>query len=125
SAATSWSQFRSDYIGGLTLLDRNGKRSQVYAIPGNHDASNAIGSYRPLLPLIDKTAMVEIYNLMMAPQPPKTVSTYDYAESKVLVSHNAGGIHFVYLTIWPDSNTRAWMERDLKTVSSATPVIVF
>jgi hypothetical protein len=125
SAATSWSQFRSDYINGLTLVDRAGKRTPVYAVPGNHDASNAVGYYKPLAPSIDKTSIVGIYNLMMAPAMPKTAATYDYAEDTVLVSHDTGGIHFVYLTIWPDSRVRAWMEKDLEAVSSSTPVILF
>jgi predicted MPP superfamily phosphohydrolase len=125
SAATSWSQFRSDYINGLTLLNRVGKRTPVYAVPGNHDASKAVGYYKRMASAIDKTSMVEIYNLMMTSATPKTAATYDYAEDKVLVSHDVGGIHFVYLTIWPDSRVRAWMEKDLKAVSNSTPVILF
>jgi hypothetical protein len=125
SAAASWSQFRSDYINGLTLLDRAGERTSVYAVPGNHDASNAVGYYKPMAPAIDKTSMVEIYRLMMAPSASKTAGTYDYSEDKVLVSHDVGGIHFVYLTIWPDSRVRAWMEKDLEALSDSPPVILF
>jgi hypothetical protein len=124
-AAISWSQFRLDYINGLTLLDRAGKKIPVYAVPGNHDASNAVGYYKSMAPAMDKTSIAEIYNLMMAPATLRTASTYDYAVDKVLVSHDVGGIHFVYLTIWPDSRVRAWMEEDLKAVSSTTPVILF
>jgi hypothetical protein len=124
-AATSWAQFRTDYIDGLTLADRSGQRAPVYTVPGNHDASNAIGFYKPMTPPIDKTAMIEIYNRMMAPATPKSTATYDYARDKVLVSHDLGGIHFVYLTIWPDTVSRAWMDADLSRVLPSTPVIIF
>jgi hypothetical protein len=123
-AATSWAQFRTDYIHGLTLADRSGKRAPVYTVPGNHDASNAVGFYKPMTPPIDKTAMIEIYNHMMAPATPKTTATYDYARDKVLVSHDLGGIHFVYLTIWPDTVSRVWMDADLARVPPSMPVII-
>ena len=125
SAAASWSQFRTDYLNGLTLLDHAGRRTPVYAVPGNHDASNAVGYYKPMAPAVDKTSIAEIYNLMMKPATPKTPATYDYAADKILVSRDAGGIHFIWLTIWPDSKIRAWMEKDLETVSNSTPVILF
>ncbi len=125
SAAASWAQFRTDYIDGLALAERLGGRAPLYVVPGNHDASNAVGFYKPMDPATDKTAMVEIYNLMMNPRPLKTVRTYDYAVDKVRVSHDIGGIHFVFITIWPDSATRAWLESDLRRVSANTPVIIF
>src|ERR1043165_4224967 len=33
---------------GLKLHARSGSRSPVYAVPGNHDISNAIGYYKPM-----------------------------------------------------------------------------
>ncbi|HKF68096.1 MAG TPA: hypothetical protein VKB36_16230, partial [Vicinamibacterales bacterium] len=90
----------------------------------NHDVSNAIGFYKPMKPATDKTALVEIYNLMMAPAR-RTVATYDYATDRVLTSRDAGGVHFVFLTVWPDSIGRAWLTRDLERVSASTPVVVF
>jgi predicted MPP superfamily phosphohydrolase len=125
SAAASWSQFRTDYIDGLSLLDRTGKRIPAYVVPGNHDASNAIGSYKPMTPLTDATSMVQIYNLMVAPAIPKTTATYDYEKDKVLFSHDVAGVHFIFISIWPDSSVRQWLETDLKQVNAATPVIVF
>jgi hypothetical protein len=124
-AALSWSQFRADYIDGLTLVDRGSKRAAVYVVPGNHDASNAIGHPRSLTPAVDATPMVEIYNLMMRPRVPKTISTYAYERDKILTSRDVAGIHFVFLTVWPDSQARAWMQRDLSRVSSSTPVVIF
>jgi hypothetical protein len=125
SAAASWSQFSSDYLEGLTLLDHLGRRAPLYVVPGNHDASNAVGYYKPMMPAIDKTSMVEIFNLMMSPAVPKTVATFDYARDRVVASHDVAGMHFVYLSLWPDTRIRSWMERDLKLVARNTPVIVF
>jgi len=125
SAAASWAQFKADYLDGLTLADRNGRRAQLYVVPGNHDVSNAVGFYKPMHPVIDKTMMVEIYNLMMAPKPRRTIDTYEYPRDRVLTSRDLGGVHFVFLTVWPDSVDRAWLERDLERVSPRAPVIVF
>jgi 3',5'-cyclic AMP phosphodiesterase CpdA len=125
SAAKSWSQFRMDYIDGLKLHDRAGAGTPLYVVPGNHDVSNAIGSYKPMKPAIDKTALAEIYNLMLRPPTLKTMDNLDYPGDKMLVSHDIGGMHFVFITLWPDSSVRAWMENDLKNVSAGTPVIIF
>lgn len=62
-ASLSWSQFKSDYLGQLTLRTAAGTATPIYVVPGNHDASNAIGFYKPMRPAIDATPMVEIYNL--------------------------------------------------------------
>jgi hypothetical protein len=123
-AAISWSQFRTDYLQHLTLRTASGSKTPVYVVPGNHDASNAVGFYKPMKPAVDKTAMVEIFNLMMAPAK-RTIATYDYAADRVLTSRDVGGVHFVFLTVWPDSIGRAWLTRDLERVSPSTPVVVF
>jgi hypothetical protein len=125
SASVSWREFQTDYLQGLRLEDSVGERAPIYTLPGNHDASNAIGFHRPMTPTVDKTAMVEIYNRMMRPAVPKVASTYQFDRDRVAVSHDIGGIHWVFLTVWPDSVMRAWMERDLRTVSASTPVMIF
>jgi hypothetical protein len=125
SAARSWQQFEADYLRGLAIVDGAGGRAPVFVVPGNHDASNAVGFYKPMVPPIDKTAMVEIYNLMVRPGRPMTTATYDYERDKVLASRDVGGVHFVFVTVWPDSQARAWMERDFPRVSASTPVIIF
>jgi calcineurin-like phosphoesterase family protein len=122
--ASSWAQFRADYIDGLTLRTKSGARTPMYVVPGNHDASNAVGFYRRMSPPVDKTPMVEIYNLMMSPAT-RTTATYDYASDRILTSREIAGVHFVFLTLWPDSLGRAWLARDLETVSTSTPVVVF
>jgi calcineurin-like phosphoesterase family protein len=122
--ASSWAQFKTDYIEGLKLRTTSGARTPLYVVPGNHDASNAIGFYRPMSPVVDKTPMVEIYNLMMAPAA-RTTTTYDYASDRVLTSRDIAGVHLVFLTVWPDSVGRAWFARDLEHVAASTPVVVF
>jgi hypothetical protein len=125
SSAASWSQFRSGYIEGLRLHDRTGGRTPLYVVPGNHDVSNAIGYYKPMRPLTDKTSLTEIYNLMVRPAAPKGPAAFDYPRDKILVSHDISDVHFVFITLWPDSSVRRWMENDLKRVSPNTPVIIF
>ena len=124
-ASVSWGQFVEDYVDGLTVRNAAGRKAALFVVPGNHDVSNAIGSDKPMRPLIDKTALVEIYNRMMTPSRPRTTATYDYARDRVLYSHTLGGVHFVFVTVWPDSIGRAWLENDLKFVDRATPVVIF
>jgi 3',5'-cyclic AMP phosphodiesterase CpdA len=125
NAADSWSQFETDYINGLTLNDKNGNRAPLFLIPGNHDVSNAIGFYKTLSPLKDATSSVQIFNRMMNPAVLRTKETYDYATDRVFYSKEIGGVHFIFISIWPDSVARAWMETDLAKVAAATPVVIF
>jgi len=125
SDAASWRQFCSDYINGLTLTNHYGKRTKIFIVPGNHDITNAIGFYRPMKPKVDPTSMVAIYNLMMKPAKPLTTNNYIYSKDKINYSKNIGGIHFMFITLWPDSSERIWMTKDLQSVSPKTPVILF
>lgn len=115
-ASVSWAEFTRDYIKQL--------KTPVYVVPGNHDASNAIGFYRPLAPAVDTSAMAGIFNLMMAPKT-RTAATFNYTTDRVLTSRDAGGVHFVFLNIWPDSIGRAWLADNLRRVSATTPVVIF
>lgn len=123
SAAASWAQFRTDYLEGLRLLDGTGHPTPLFLLPGNHDAGHALGSGKPLTR--DATAMAEIYNRMMAPAAPRTTATFSYGRDKVDYARDAGGLHLVFLQIWPDASNRAWLEQDLKAVPAATPVLLF
>lgn len=124
SAAASWNQFEADYIQGLKIKGQDQKPVKFLIVPGNHDISDAIGYYRPMIPLTDPTSMVEIYNLMVKPAQPLTNETYNYAVDKINYSRDIGGVHFVFITLWPDSAERIWMEKDLSAVSKSTPVVV-
>jgi predicted MPP superfamily phosphohydrolase len=125
SARVSWNEFQTDYFDGLKLKGHNGKPTQLLLIPGNHDISDAIGYYKPMKPLTDPTSMVNIYNLMVKPSVPLSNETYNYNIDKVNYSRNIGGVHFVFITLWPDSAERIWMKKDLDTVPQKTPVILF
>lgn len=125
SAAASWAQFEADYLKGITLNGSDGKPTKFFMVPGNHDISDALGFYKKMNPATDPSSLVNIYNLMLNPAKPLTNDTYDYANDKINYSKNIGGIHFVFITLWPDSAERVWMEKDLQTVSSTTPVFIF
>ena len=125
NAAVSWTQFEKDYINGITLKDRHGNLEKLLLIPGNHDATNAVGFYKPMNPVKDPTSMVEMYNLMMKPVAAINNNNFDYLRDKINYSKNIGGIHFLFLQIWPDSLERIWMENDLQTIPLNTPVIIF
>ncbi len=125
SASTSWKQFQAGYIDSLNLSDRSGKKTPLFIIPGNHDLTNAIGFYKTMTPVTDPTSMVEIYNRMMNPSVPETNASWNYATDRVNYSCDFGGIHFIFITMWPDSENIGWMDNDLKNVSPQTPVILF
>ena len=125
SAAASWAQFETDYMHKLDLKGVNGKPAKLLVIPGNHDISNAIGYSKPMQPLTDPTSMVKIYNMMLKPEKPLTNDDYNYATDKVNYSYNIKGVHIQFITLWPDSAERIWMQKDLDTVAKNTPVIIF
>lgn len=140
SAAVSWAQFKADYIDGLTIKDSTGKQSPLYIVPGNHDVTNAIGYYKTPLNTpagMDATSYVQIYNLMMKPAtaltntafvgatPSFTTAAASYLGNRVNYSKDINGVHFVFITMWPDSTARAWIDTDLTKVSATTPVILF
>jgi hypothetical protein len=125
SAATSWYQFEGDYLHRVRLIGHNGKPATVLIAPGNHDISDAIGHYKIMRPLTDPTSMVSIYNLMLRPATPMTNDRYDYRHDKINYSRDIGGIHFMFITLWPDSAERIWMATNLVNVSPQTPVVIF
>jgi hypothetical protein len=124
-AAASWKEFAEDYVDGLATRDPAGRRSALFVIPGNHDAVNAVGFHTPLTPEHDATSMAAIYNLMIAPSPPRTNETFDYRRDRVHFSRNVGALHLVFVHLWPDSAERAWLERDLRSVPPGRAVLLF
>ncbi len=71
-AAVSWAQFVNDYIDGLRLATRTGTPTPVLMVPGNHEASNAIGFYKAMSPPTDPTPLIAIFNRMIDPPAPLT-----------------------------------------------------
>ena len=124
SSTASWTQFASTYINGLTLKNSTNQNTPILLLPGNHDVTNAIGFYKTMAPLTDNGSMVGIYNYMF-PTATKTVATYNYSTDKIHYSKDVYGVHMVFVNMWPDETERTWIESNLKTVSSTTPVILF
>ena len=125
SAAISWMQFDTDYVKGIRLKNQLGQPTELLIIPGNHDITDAIGFYKPMKPTTDATSLANIYNLMMKPVVPLTRETYNYKSDRINYSKNINGIHFMFITLWPDSSQREWMKKDLKLVSKKMPVFIF
>src|SRR5262249_41171064 len=120
----TWRDFRDDYRE-LALVGRTGAPSALFVVPGNHESSDAVGFYKPMDPPTDPSAPIAAYNLMMRPAVPLTAATYNYDRDRIHTSRDIGGVHFVFLHVWPDSKGRAWMNEDLKKVGRATPVVIF
>jgi Calcineurin-like phosphoesterase len=124
SAAASWDQFHHDYLEGITLRDRGNQPTPFLLVPGNHDLSDAVGFYRKMAPPTDATSMAAIYNLMLHPATPKTSASFHFPQDKISYSRTIGGIFFLFITIWPDSANRIWMEKELSRVDPHTPVVI-
>jgi len=141
SAYDSWKQFEAGFINTL--------RFPVLLFPGNHDVSNAIGYVKTMsrdggvtpvaaggLTNLDGSVMAFIYNMFVragtfdtssktAAQNSYTNATYQTASNKVYYSKDIVGVHFMFISMWPDLDAQAWMEADLAKISSTTPAIIF
>lgn len=124
SATISWKQFTADYVNGIMSRNKDNQKPQLLLTPGNHDVSDAIGHYKIKAP-DNASSMVGIYNSMLHPAVLKTNKSYHYQTDKINYSKDFSGIHFMFITIWPDSSERIWMEKDLVSVKSTTLVIIF
>lgn len=125
SSALSWKEFEDCYIHGLKLRNQQGEPTPLYLVPGNHDVSNAIGSPSKLIPTTDATSMTELYNRYMHPQKPLAPTEYNYKDNKIYYAEDIGGAHEIFITMWPDSTARKWIENDLKHVAKDVPVFIF
>jgi len=122
SATESWKQFTTIFIDSLHLKNQHGTNTDLWVMPGNHDMSNAIGFHRPMSPQKDPGSMIGIYNLMFPDQP---INDFDSTVHRIHYSKELNGIHFIFLSLFPDSAERVWMEQDLKKVKTETPVLLF
>ncbi|MEN9696853.1 MAG: hypothetical protein RLZ56_274 [Bacteroidota bacterium] len=122
AATQSWEEFKTVYLKNLHLKKSDQKEADLFLVPGNHDISNAIGFHRPMLPKKDPAAMIGIYNLMF---PNKLINKYDSVLNTVHYSKDIKGVHFIFLSLYPDSAERVWMEKDLAGVATSTPVLLF
>jgi len=122
SATKSWEEFKKVYVDSLQLTKANNQKSNLFLVPGNHDMSNAIGFHRPMAPKKDAATMLGIYNLMF---PEKQVKVFDSSLNRVHYAKDINGVHFIFLSLYPDSAERVWMEKDLSKISNSTPVLLF
>ena len=123
SATQSWKEFEQTYVRGITLLKKKNKNTPLWILPGNHDMSNAIGFHRAMSPLNDPASMLGIYNLMFPQKMP--LKYFDRDKICIQYSKEEKGVHFIFLSMYPDSTARVWMENDLKSVKEETPVLIF
>ncbi len=122
SATKSWEEFKKVYVDSLQITKANNQKSNLLLVPGNHDMSNAIGFHRPMTPKKDAASMLGIYNLMF---PQKQVKVFDSSLHRVHYAKDINGVHFIFLSLYPDSAERVWMEKDLSKISNTTPVLLF
>jgi hypothetical protein len=125
AAAQSWQEFTGGFEAGLALRNAAGDRVPLYLVPGNHDASSALGWAKAPKGAVDATPMAGIFNRMMHPAAPVSPAAFDYAAMRVHTSREVGGLHLQFVQVWPDSEEREWMERDLRGVPATTPVFIF
>jgi hypothetical protein len=124
-AATSWQQFETDYMHKVTTKGRDHRPTALWLCAGNHDVANAIGYWKPTEPATDASALAGMYNRMMSPSHPRTAANYNYRTDKIHYSREIGGIHLLFVNLWPDSAEQQWMEQDLKGLKPGTPVLLF
>jgi len=122
SATNSWEEFKQVYVDSLQIKNANNQKSNLFLVPGNHDMSNAIGFHRPMAPKKDAASMLGIYNLMF---PEKQVKVFDSILNRVHYAKDINGVHFIFLSLYPDSAERVWMEKDLSNISNTTTVLLF
>jgi hypothetical protein len=122
TATKSWSEFKTVFIDNLHLINNKNNPANLYLVPGNHDMSNAIGFHRPMTPKKDAGSMLGIYNLMF---PDKKANIFDSSLCRIHYSRDINGVHFIFLSLYPDSAERVWMEKDLINVKPTTPVLLF
>jgi alkaline phosphatase len=126
TATASWNQFKNDYISTISVLDKSGNKAGLYLTPGNHDVSNAIGYPKTMVPLTDDAVMFNMYNMFMNPATPLTAGGYNYTTQRIVYSKDIGGVHFVFLSMWPDKTVRPLIDANLATMSNSnTPVVLF
>ena len=122
SATKSWNEFKEVFIDSNHMQKANGTKSDLLVVPGNHDMSNAIGFHRPMEPKKDAASMLGIYNLMFQNN---QVSKFDSSLTRIHYSRDIKGVHFIFLSLYPDSAERVWMEKDLAKIPISTPVFLF
>ncbi|MCC8189465.1 MAG: metallophosphoesterase, partial [Planctomycetes bacterium] len=121
TAQRCWEQFQSQYLDGITLTAASGDRAEVVVVPGNHDASNAIGFFRTMTPATDPGAMLAMYRRAHGDL---AAEEFDHAQHKVFLSRDWCGIRLFLFQMWPCRETRERLEREIALLPAGTPVIL-
>jgi len=124
NAATSWQQFEADYLQKLTIQNSKQQPSPLLVCAGNHDVADALGYWKFDKPA-DASSLAGMYNRMLVPAQLKTAASYNYTTDKVHFSRDMGGIHLVFVNLWPDSLEQQWIQKDIKGLKPGTPVLLF
>jgi predicted MPP superfamily phosphohydrolase len=125
AATVSWNDFSTDYFHRLTIKNPQGSHTPLWLVPGNHDVSNAIGYYRKMIPGKDPASMIGIYNFEMNPPIPVTQESFSFQQHKTHYTRSIGSVHFVFMTIWPDSTERIWLDEAVSKFPTAEPILLF
>ena len=123
SAAECWNLFEKQYVDGVSITNRAGRKADVLAIPGNHDVTNAVGFYRAMTPAKDNGSLLAMYN--RANKASLTPETFDVKRDKVFLNREYGGVRLLFVQMWPDGAARTWLEGQLSKVPSGEPVLLF
>lgn len=122
SAAECWTMFEKQYIKGLTVKTRAGKASEIIAIPGNHDVTNAVGFYKAMMPKKDCSAVLAMYNRVNKRK--LKAKQFDATRDKVRYRFGLDGVCLLFVEMWPDSDTRAWIDGEMRLTPNV-PVLLF
>lgn len=125
SAKQSWNQFQKVYLEGA-LFSKQLHPPIFCLLPGNHDVSNMVGYHKPMNPLHDTSSFAGIYQYIFSQTTQQGAKVaIQYPKDRIHYSKNFGGVHCIFLNLWPDSAEREWMEKDLASINPTTPVLLF
>jgi hypothetical protein len=54
-----------------------------------------------------------------------TQGSFSFTKNKIHYSVDMGGIHFMFVSAWPDSSERVWMQQDMQKIPGDTPAFIF
>lgn len=137
-SAIIYGQFSAGWLSGVTLKNTAGASAKWLLTTGNHDVSNAIGNVKIPAANVDGSALTEILKVAKAGTATvyagdsvanlaqyNVVNASGAAVNRPNYSQDINGIHFVSVSIWPDTANRKWIDADLKSVPLTTPVFLF
>ncbi len=123
-AKESWAQFHSDWSTLLTLRTESGESVPQYLSAGNHEASNAVGMHKLIMPT-DPSVMVELYNRALSPAEKLTNETFDFQRDRVHYTVDIGGVKCIFIALWLDSKEIEWVSSEIERLGGDEPILLF